>query len=51
MRTIKDLLETVTAILNFCSKPPSKPESPAYPTCGLFAVKDIPIVVQLKDFA
>ena len=50
VRTIKDLPETVTAILD-CPKPPCKPESPACPTCGLFAEKDIPIVVQLKDFA
>ena len=50
MRNIKDLPETVTAILD-CPKPPSKPESPAYPTCGLFAEKDIPRVVQLKDFS
>ena len=50
MRTTKDLPETVTKIFD-CPKPPSKPERPAYPTCGLFAEKDVPIVVQLKDFA
>jgi len=50
MRTIKNLPETVMAILD-CPKPPHKPESPAYPACGLFAEKDILIVVQLKDFA
>ena len=50
MRTIKDLPETVTAIL-YCPKPPFKPESPLYPTCDLFAEKEIPIVVQLKHFA
>ena len=50
MQTVKDLPEMVTATLN-CPKPPSKPERPAYPTCGLFAEKHIPIVVQLEDFA
>ena len=50
MRTIKDLPKTPTAILDCCPKPPSKPESPAYPTYGRFPEKDIPIVVQLKDF-
>ena len=50
IRTIKDLQETVTTLLD-CQNPPSKPESPAYPTFGLFAEDDIPIVVQLKDFA
>ena len=38
MQTVKDLPQTVTATLN-CPKPPSKPERPAYPTCGLFAEK------------
>ena len=50
MRIIKDLPETVTAIL-YCPKPPFKPESPLYPTCDLFAEKDIPLMVQLKHFA
>ena len=50
MRTIRDLPETVTTILDFL-KPPSKPKSSPYPTCGLFAEKDVPVVVQLKDFA
>ena len=46
-----DLSRSFDIISRNCPKPPSKPESPAYPTCGLFAEKDIPIVVQLKDFA
>ena len=34
-----------------CPKPPSRPGSPLYPTFGLFAEEEIPITVQLKDFA
>ena len=53
MGTIKDLPETLTAILD-CPKPPLKPESPVYPTCGLCRERERktyrPIVVQLNYF-
>ncbi|KAK3708724.1 hypothetical protein QZH41_004431 [Actinostola sp. cb2023] len=49
-RTIKDLPESFTTLLE-CQKPPSNPNSPVYPSFGLFAENELPITVQLDDFA
>lgn len=42
--------ETTTTILE-CPSPAPKPTSPVFPSFGLFAPNEIPIVVNMQEFA
>ena len=47
---MEEVPETITTILE-CPSPTPKPTSPVFPSFGLFAPNEIPIVVNMQDFA